>query len=469
LEKKESFVEMSNGESVLSEERPSRRKCRGLRAYHILLVALVILVGGYGLLRWKLKSQLQRRMDAIRAAGYPVTCAELDKWYSIPNDVENAADVILDATHYYAAPDKPELMPVAGQAELPGRTEPLSKETRQLIGQYLAQNKRALELLGKAASIEHSRYPIDLSAGFAARMPHLGEIRGVARLLLLDAIWHAENNEGDEAVEAVVSIFGVARTLAKKPLIVSQLIRFDCESIGVSATERVVNRMGLGDEQLARLSETFAQGEDESGLLRGFVGERCAAFEVLRAPEGVGAQVLGTPRSMRLLYGAYRAMGLTDKGATIYLDPMDRLFDALRLAEHERIKAAEAIEAELEDVPKIYVMLRMLMPPQSRIFQMSLNNTARLRSVRAGLAIERYRLANGKLPEKLAELVPAYLDAVPKDPFDGQELRYKRLEKGYVVYSIGADGSDDGGEERLPPGKRKGGKKNWDVTFIVER
>jgi hypothetical protein len=453
----------------LGEERASRRKRRGLRACHILLVALVILVGGYGLLRWRLKSQLQRRIDAIRAAGYPVTCAELDKWYSIPNDVENAAEVILDATMYYAAPNKPELMPVAGQGELPGRAEPLSEETRQLVGQYLAQNKRALELLGKAASIEDSRYPIDLSAGSAALMPHLAEIRDVGHLLLLGAIWHAENNEGESAVEAVVSIFGVARTLAKEPLLVSQLVRFACESIGVSAIEQVVNRMKLGDEQLARLSQAFEQGEDESGLLRGFAGERCAVFDVLRVPDGVDPQVFGVPRSMRLLYPVYRAMGLTDKGATIYLDLMDGLFDVLRLPEHKRIKAAEAIEAEIEDVPRIYVMMHMLMPAHLRIFQLSLSNVARLRTVRAGLAIERYRLANGKLPDKLAELVPAYLDAVPKDPFDGQELRYKRLEKGYVVYSIGEDGSDDGGKELLPRGKRKGGNENWDVTFIVER
>jgi len=65
--------------------------------------------------------------------------------------------------------------------------------------------------------------------------------------------------------------------------------------------------------------------------------------------------------------------------------------------------------------------------------------------------------------------VPLYLDAVPKDPFDAEYLRYKRLEKGYVVYSIGTDLSDDGGAELLPPSKRKGGKDNWDVTFIVER
>jgi hypothetical protein len=360
-------------------------------------------------------------------------------------------------------------MPVVGQAELPGRAEPLSEGMMQLIGQYLAQNKRAIELLGKATSVEHSRYPIDLSAGLAALMPHLAGIRDVGHLLLLAAIWHAENDEGDEAVEAVLSIFGVARTLAKEPVITSQLIRFSCERVGVFAIEWVINRMELGDEQLARLSEAFAQGEDESGLFQGFVGDRCAVVGTLLNPDAVNSEVLWTPRSMELLYGVYRTTGLGEKEATIYLDLMEGLFDALRLPEHERIKAAETIQAKLQDVPQIYVMLHRLMPAYSRIFQLSLNNIAHIRIVRVGLAIERYRLANGKLPENLAELVPAYLDAVHKDPFDGQELRYKRLEKGYVVYSIGEDGSDDGGKERLPQGKRKGEKENWDVTFIVER
>jgi len=37
-------------------------------------------------------------------------------------------------------------------------------------------------------------------------------------------------------------------------------------------------------------------------------------------------------------------------------------------------------------------------------------------------------------------LVPGQLSAVPADPFDGKPLRFKRLTKGYVIYSIGKDG-----------------------------
>ena len=81
------------------------------------------------------------------------------------------------------------------------------------------------------------------------------------------------------------------------------------------------------------------------------------------------------------------------------------------------------------------------------------------RAAITSLATERYRLAEGRLPGKLADLVPEYLDAVPEDPFDGQPLRYRRREKGYVIYSIGKDGVDGGGEER----------EAWkDVRFTVE-
>ncbi len=52
-------------------------------------------------------------------------------------------------------------------------------------------------------------------------------------------------------------------------------------------------------------------------------------------------------------------------------------------------------------------------------------------------------MENGRLPETLGELVPEYLDDVPRDDFDGEPLRYDRDKK--VVYSVGEDLTDDGG------------------------
>ena len=87
-----------------------------------------------------------------------------------------------------------------------------------------------------------------------------------------------------------------------------------------------------------------------------------------------------------------------------------------------------------------------------------------VRATRSALAVERYRLAKSSLPEVLDELVPEYIEAIPEDPFDGKPLRYKKLDKGYVVYSIGPDGKDDGGAEEQDDEGRP-----LDVTFTVER
>ena len=89
---------------------------------------------------------------------------------------------------------------------------------------------------------------------------------------------------------------------------------------------------------------------------------------------------------------------------------------------------------------------------------------ANLRAARTALAVERYRLDTGRLPEKPGELRPRYMEEIPEDPFDGKPLRYKRLDNGYVIYSIGPDGKDDGGVEEGPDGQEPP-----DVTFTVAR
>jgi hypothetical protein len=64
----------------------------------------------------------------------------------------------------------------------------------------------------------------------------------------------------------------------------------------------------------------------------------------------------------------------------------------------------------------------------------------------SGIALERYRLKHGAVPEKLNALVPAFLSEVPKDIPDGQPLRYQVLPAGAPhVWSIWPSGKDEGG------------------------
>jgi hypothetical protein len=55
-------------------------------------------------------------------------------------------------------------------------------------------------------------------------------------------------------------------------------------------------------------------------------------------------------------------------------------------------------------------------------------------------------LTEGSPPESLANLVPKYLSAVPQDPFGDGPLIYRRSNDGYLLYSVGGNRRDDGGE-----------------------
>ncbi len=450
-------------------EKPRRKR----KVLHTLLIVLVIIIAAFWAYRSALRARLNARLDTIAAAGYPVTCAELDAWYTIPESAQNAADIFIDSfSHFdkWEDEEKRKLLPVVGLAKLPLRTEPLTEETKALITQYLADNQEALELLHKGAAIEHSRYPVDLSKGCVALMPHLSDLRTGIMLLNLEAVVHAENDKTQSAARSIKSIFGLARSLSKEPIFISQLVRIACQAFAISALEYAVNRTEFSDEQLVNLSQTLVNAEDPNAMSRTFVGERCAGLSIFKMPAAQIPRVADGGSSSPLVVVAitlYKFAGLADMDAAIYLDTMNDYIEALKLPPQKRRGAADAVEAGFVKISRIHILLYIIMPALSRATTLDVRNVAQLHTARAGLAIERYRLAAGKLPDTLAELMPTYLDAVPKDPFDGKDLRYKKLETGFVVYSIGEDGNDDGGKEK--PRKRTRPPAPWDVTFIVQR
>jgi len=444
------------------------RKRRRLKVSHVLLILLLIGAGSFAIFRIRLKSKLQARIDAIRADGYPVTCAELDKWYTIPENVENAAYTIIDAFSYYKLWDNAESksLPVVGQAKLPARTESMGEEIKALITRYIADNNEPLELLHAGASIEHSRYPIDLSAGFEINIPNMREIKIAARMLKLEAILYAENGDGKLSIRSAISIFGIARSLAKEPSIMSQMFRSMCQSFATSTIEYCINRVELTDEQLLELIERVHNSERISDMTCAFVGERCMGLRFFKSPESMNPDSIeGIP--VRPILELYKALGLVDADAIIYLDLMDEYIKSAQLPLHKRQEAVKAIDARLQSTSQIHILLHAITPALSHITSIELRTIADLRTARTALAVLRYRLAAGRLPDALTDLVPIYLDVVPVDPFDGKDLRYEKLGVGFVVYSIGQDMRDDGGTEK--PSRKTKEFPTWDMTFIVER
>ena len=64
------------------------------------------------------------------------------------------------------------------------------------------------------------------------------------------------------------------------------------------------------------------------------------------------------------------------------------------------------------------------------------------------IALELYRRDHNEYPAALDVLAPQYIDAVPSDPFTGTPMVYQRAGNDYILYSVGRDQKDDGGDPR---------------------
>lgn len=64
---------------------------------------------------------------------------------------------------------------------------------------------------------------------------------------------------------------------------------------------------------------------------------------------------------------------------------------------------------------------------------------------RVTLFLEAYRAERGAYPESLEQLVPKYLDELPRNRFTGGKLVYRRTNEGVRVYSVGPNGKNDDG------------------------
>jgi hypothetical protein len=103
------------------------------------------------------------------------------------------------------------------------------------------------------------------------------------------------------------------------------------------------------------------------------------------------------------------------------------------------------------------LFVRILLPALGKYYLKVATGETGMNETMIACGLERYRLANGKLPATLDELVPRFLDHVPLDVCNGQPLIYHPAgDRDFVLYSVGWNGKDDGGITVMKTGKTGG-------------
>jgi len=344
-----------------------------------------------------------------------------------------------------------------------------SDQHRDLIND-MEDVEYALLLVGPLADLPEGRYVIPWSNNYLMTpLRHLDAQHAVRQLLWHDLMLRAEEDDPDGALTDCRRLLHLGRSVGDEPLTMSQLMRLSTARSAVRGAQRVLAQGEPGDVALEDLQRRLAEEATHPGLVIGARGER-AGLDGFMAQIQAGDfpwQELAwyaepQERSEKdtldaLLFSV--TPGAEKERRAALLRHFTGVIEAAQLPEGEQAAAFDRLEARRKEMPLVARQLSVRGPLLSRRFR---EGRAELRCAVAALAAERFRRKYGRWPERLDELTPHFLKEVPGDPFDGAPLRLRRLPDGLVIYSVGADGQDNGGDVRCTANLNQGGK---DVGF----
>jgi hypothetical protein len=293
------------------------------------------------------------------------------------------------------------------------------------------------------------------------------EVRGVVALLQLDALLHALEGEPDRAVLSTHAALNAGRGIGEEPFLISMLVRMATDMIVVQTIERVLGwahpRAGLPELQAALLAEA-----DEPLLTIGLRGERAMNDRLLENLDTGKVSLKAFSDSIKSAFSPvadigwwfYRGYLPGDRAAL--LETLTAYLSASRQPSPEQAALFAAVPVPPKD--RAHLLSWLLLPAVDKVAAADWRRKARLRSAAVGLACERFRRANNRWPNDLAEIPSTILPSIPLDPFDGQPLRYRRAVDGVVIYSVGPDRTDDSGNLTTKPAKpgEDHGFRLWD-------
>jgi hypothetical protein len=357
-----------------------------------------------------------------------------------------------------------------------GKLEPTQQLNEEQVTALRDEMKRAEAALAEArklVDLTEGRYAITYSPDFIGTLiAHTQNAREIAALLDCDALLRAQDNDPDGALASCRGILNAGRSIGDEPLFISQLVRFAVRAVAVARAQRVLAQGEPSEEALRQFQELLEKEEPEPLLLIAARGERAGDDRLLEAIQtgkinlSMSDLAMGSRDGLTLPESLVQRTGVAKKSQrAAMLRWMNRCVEIAKLPPEKRLGELQQMEATIRDQP---LVVRLLMPALSKLAQAAQRSDAQLRCAIVAVAAERYRRAQGHWPETLDALKAAdYLRAIPNDPYDGQPLRWRRLDDGVVVYAVGPDGEDNGGkldrQNPLAPGTDIG-FRIWDVA-----
>ena len=411
----------------------------------ICLALIVILILTRVWLGLHADRRLQALQDGARARGEPVAIEDLDK-PPIPDD-RNAAILIRQGAQQLnitkAQRDREQEIGYESPGWSTSRLELFERE-------LLPANQPSLELLRGARAHPAAHWNLRIRT-ITDSMTDLTSIRELAQLAAAAAVVEARRGNTDAAFDYLLDLLACARALDQCELLVPHLVAVGIDSMARDAVfemSRLPLRVtGDSNERYAAVMAALLDDKPrDDGLRRAMIAERVIAVHEISKVANLGGRI--TIVRPALVYDAGYAHRRIDAIAATTTEPNWPSAKARMPAEPNYAGRFGSIRRAGR------LMSSMFTPSLDRAVQTEFRARTDRRAAAIALAISRYRTDhNGEFPGSLNDLVPGYLRAVPADPMsaDNRPFIYATRDGRRILYSHGANGNDDGGNDKIPP------------------
>ncbi len=313
--------------------------------------------------------------------------------------------------------------------------DPLPPRVQQLL-----EHRRALLVSTREATrCTRVDWAFQYERGGQAPIVSLLAARWLADLLVIEGHERAQAGDLQGAAERYLDVARFGADLATQGVLIHGLVGvgmgLGLRALGALLTSSDPAKLPLGPigDELARLEPA------QASLAPGFRGERLTLFRSLKEEH---APLDSTERGDALVDVVFgRALAAHSLGE---MDPWLRTAEAT-VAEPDAAKA-EATTKQLEAafVTSRNPITRMVLPSLLRARIPAIEARARFALLRAAVAVEQARLRDKRYPDALA--------GAPSDPWASPAALHYRVEDGgagYVLWSVGDNLKDDGGQGRF--------------------
>jgi hypothetical protein len=441
---------------------PIRKRPPWLRwLYRIGLTVLIVVLSGAGVYLYNRQQNLKRLEEAIERLDQEEPGWQLEQIEAARAQVPDAAN----GAHCVLAARK--TLPRGWKGtdddgflvQLPANVR-LGEELATLLEKDWRAGKEARTEALRVIERETGRYPIEYNRLIISTLlPHAESMRFITRQLRRDACYHLERFDPKVALLCCRAMINVGRSIGDEPFAISQLVRIACVGESCRTINRVLGQAEVSEADLLAVQKQLEKEDRYNGFLVSMRGERAALHHLLTFIESgeVSMTELAETRKPKWWEGAtdFIARDRFRAEHTVMLSLFRWQIEIAQKPLHERGEAQDAWEAEINRIGR--TPMTLLLPAASKIEARDRSHHAQLRCTVAGLAAERYRLKHKTWPNKLED-VQELVDIKLVDPCVGKPMRMRHVPEGLVIYSVGVDGIDDGGniDPRGGPGTDEG-------------